>query len=249
MAIVTVEDIRAEGVTEAEADDDRVQDAIDEATDQVESITGYFFEAQERTYQLDGRDSPILLLPAPIILIDSVTILNPDGSVFDTLTAGEDFVVYNRHLTQRLINPDDRRYPKIELTPSGYSRPGLVNDVFAAGRFSYFPATPMSVEVVGTFGWTDYAAPEEEGGDVIGVTPRRIKRAVRLLVLKLIPRLTDIEAREEQERWRLTGERTREQSYTRKVGGSSGEVGPFTGDPAIDDILIDFMRPPAMGAP
>ncbi len=243
MAIITVQEIRDEGVTVSEASDPRVQAAIDEVDVELEELTGNFFEVRTLTYKLDGRGHSILKLPAPCISITSVKILNPDGTLFDTLVAA-DYYVFNRHLTQRLRNPDDRRYPRIELTPSGYSRPGLVNDVFASGRFNYFPANPFAVEVAGKFGWTDYSASVADG-----VTPPRIKRAAKLMVIARLPKMTDYGAREDGQRWRLTSERTRDQGYTRKVGGPLGEIGPITGDPEIDSILVDYMPGPAMGAP
>lgn len=243
MALITVADIRAEGVTTSEADDPRVQAAIDEVEIEIEELTGNFFEPRVLTYKLEGRGHKVLKVPAPIISITSVKILNPDGTVFDTLVAA-DYFIYNRHLTQRLRNPDDRRYPRIELTPSGYSRPGLINDVFANGRFNYFPAHPMAVEVVGKFGWTDWSS-----GNADGVTPARIKRAAKLMVLPKLPKMTDYSAREDAQRWRISSESTREQGYTRKVGGSLGEIGPITGDPEIDALLVDYLSSPGMGAP
>lgn len=246
MALITVDDIRAEGVTVGEADNVRVQAAIDEVTEEITALTGNIFEPLTMTLKLDGRGSKILRLPHPVISITSVQILSSDGSVYDTLTAGTDFVVYNRHLTERLLNPDDRRYPRLEIQPGGYSRPGLVNDfgAVAFGRWAYFPAAPQAIKVVGKFGWTDYSATNADG-----VTPARIKRAAKLMVLPKLPKLTDYAAREDTQRWRITGERTREQSYTRKIGGSLGEVGPYTGDPEIDNILADYQKPMALGAP
>lgn len=255
MSIITVQDMRDEGVTEAYASNARVQDAIDEAMLELTDLTGNIFEPTMLTLLLDGRDSKVLRMPHPICSITSVAIINSDGSVYDTLTAGLDFVAYNRHLTEQLRNPDDRRYPRLEVQPTAYSRPGLVNDVFAlmSGRWAYFPKAPQAVRVIGVFGWTDYSATVDPAhpSNLLypnGVTPKRIKRAMKMMVLPKLPKITDYAAREDTQRWRLTGERTREQSYTRKIGGSLGEVGPITGDSELDAILIDFLAPPQMGA-
>ena len=99
---------------------------------------------------------------------------------------------------------------------------------------------PGSVELEGVFGYT-----EEDGTD-LGRTPLEIRRACILLVIRLLPRLGDIDAVDDaRNRWRLLSERTRDQSYTLAPLRREGEL---TGDIAIDDILARYMRPAGLGA-
>ena len=61
----TVADLRAEGVTVAQADDARLEALIDAATAEIDRVTGWFFEPRALTLTLDGRGAPSLELPAP----------------------------------------------------------------------------------------------------------------------------------------------------------------------------------------
>jgi hypothetical protein len=68
----------------------------------------------------------------------------------------------------------------------------------------------------------------------------------KLLALRELPRMTDVDRREDaQRRWRLTSERTRDQSYTLEALPLTGA---FTSDPEIDNILVAFVRPADFGA-
>ena len=77
----TVEDLRAEGVTESDADDERLTALLRDATDAVDRATGQFFEPRELTLRFDGRDAPTLEPPVPPISIDSITM---DGAAVST---------------------------------------------------------------------------------------------------------------------------------------------------------------------
>jgi hypothetical protein len=103
-----------------------------------------------------------------------------------------------------------------------------------------WPRGQQNVTVQGIFGYT------EPDGSPTGRTPELIRHATKLLVLRELPLLADIDAREDaQKRYRLTSERTRDQSYTLEALRLHGA---FTGDPAIDNILVAFARPPDFGA-
>ena len=68
----------------------------------------------------------------------------------------------------------------------------------------------------------------------------------KLLAMRELPLLSDRDRREDaMKRWRLTGETTRDQSYSLQALDAMGE---FTGDPEVDAILASFQRPPLMGA-
>ncbi|KKL22048.1 hypothetical protein LCGC14_2439310, partial [marine sediment metagenome] len=100
----------------------------------------------------------------------------------------------------------------------------------------------------GVFGYTD------ADGTPLGDTPVLLQHATKLLVLRDLPKLSDCDAREDaQRRWRLLAEKTSEQSYRLADISSRGSsahvaVGAFSGDPEIDSVLVQFMRPPAMGS-
>ena len=51
----TVQHFRDEGITEAQASDERLLALIEEATAAIDRITGWFFEPREMTIYMDGR--------------------------------------------------------------------------------------------------------------------------------------------------------------------------------------------------
>ena len=237
-----VSDLRAEGVSATEATDARLARLIRLASQYVERMTGRFFEPRSMTLTLDGSGGRILLLGHPIIAVRDVTLLIAmPVNVGELPVAPSFFRVYNRHLTQGLLEPDDRENPRLEFFHESdllgvHSTPaaslGLGSLVWLRGV--------QNVVVNGVFGFTD------PDGSTIGRTPDLIRHVTKLLVLREIPAMTDTAQREErQKRWRIVSERTRDQGYNldplRAQGG-------YTGDPEIDAILVAFQRPPSLGA-
>jgi hypothetical protein len=185
----------------------------------------------------DGSGSGVLRMSEPIIAVQAIYL---EGDRFYIEGAYDTNLsilrVYNRHL-QGLTDPDDREAPRIE-----YSRA-------AAFDTSRFPTGRQNLQVRGIFGYTD----PDPYGYPVGVTPELVKHAVRLLVMKDLPKLGDTAARDDaQKRWRLTGESTRDQSYTMFGGVDAATrgalVGGVTGDPEVDNIIIMYKRPPSLGA-
>lgn len=78
-----VEDLRAEGVTEAQASDDRLSALIDEAGREIDRVTGWFFEPRSMRYRLSGRGTPSIEPPAHPIALDRVSIDGADHSLSD----------------------------------------------------------------------------------------------------------------------------------------------------------------------
>ncbi|MFH0902222.1 MAG: hypothetical protein V2A73_16440 [Pseudomonadota bacterium] len=74
----TVEDLRAEGVTEAMVSDARLASLIVEAGRTIDRITGWFFEPRALTLVLDGRGTPTIELPVPSIRLDRITVSGKD---------------------------------------------------------------------------------------------------------------------------------------------------------------------------
>jgi hypothetical protein len=228
----TVADLRAEGVTEAAAWDARIESLIVLAGSYVERMTGRFFEPRAQTLRLDGTGGRVLSLGQPIVAVEAVFVdsspFSPGGDAVDPTF----YRVYNRHLTEGLLLPDDRDNPRIELL--GYEEPFP-----GVGRLGW-PRGQQNVEVRGVFGYT------EPDGSPTGRTPVLIRHVTKLLVLRELPKMTDLDRREDAlRRWRITSERTRDQAYTLEASRLSGE---FTGDPEIDTILVAFCRPPDLGA-
>lgn len=70
----TVEALRAEGVRESEASDERLVLLLAEATAYIDRITGWYFEPRRAAYVLDGRGAPSIELPVPPIQLDHVQV-------------------------------------------------------------------------------------------------------------------------------------------------------------------------------
>ena len=230
----SVSDLRAEGVSPADASDARLQQLIALASRYIERVTGRFFDPRTQTLTLDGSGGRTLPLGHPIIGVDSVIIDASPFSLGDSPVDPSAYRVYNRHLTQGLLLPDDRDNPKLEL---------LYGDgpVGALGLGSFiWPRGQQNITVHGVFGYT------EPDGSPSGRTPTLIRHATKLLVMRELPLLGSVDQREDaQRRFRLTSERTRDQSYTLEALQLHGA---FTGDPEIDNILVAFVRPPDFGA-
>ncbi len=238
----TVADLRDEGVTAADASDDRVDRLIALASQYVDRVTGRFFEPRALTLTLDGSGGRTLLIGHPIISINSVKMFVGMFAEFGVLPVIPSFFrIYNRHLTQGLLDPDDREDPKLEFfhwsdllgvhaTPAGH---------LGLGSLVWLPGV-QNVVIDGVFGYTD------PDGSPTGRTPDLIRHVTKLIVLREIPRMTDLTRREErQKRWRLVGERTRDQGYNLEALRLHGS---FTGDPEIDNVLVAFQRPAQLGA-
>ena len=206
-----LQDLRDEGFPSEAVSDARLTRIIALASRTIERITGRFFEPRRQRIELDGRGSNDLLLDEPIIAIEKIE-LGSSGPVSGA-------TVYNRHITQGLMLPDDRQNPRIRLG---------------------FPCGARNVRVTGLFGYT------EPDGSPTGTTPLLIREACKRLVVREIPMLADAGRREDaRQRYRIVQERTREQSYTLD---KLAHPGALTGDPDIDDILVQFMRPADLGA-
>jgi hypothetical protein len=237
-----ISDLRAEGVTVAEASDARLARLIRLATRYVDRMTGRFFAPRSMTLALDGSGGRSQLLGQPIIAVRDVKLLVAYPAEIGELGVTPSFFrVYNRHLTQGLLDPDDRENPRLEFfhesdlfgvqsTPAASL--GLGSLVWLRGV--------QNVVVDGLFGYTD------PDGSAVGRTPDLIRHVTKLLVLREIPAMADVSGREDrQQRWRIVAERTRDQGYNLDPLRSQGA---FTGDPALDAILVAYQRPPHLGS-
>lgn len=235
MGYVTVAEAQAQGHTADPAD---LQAAIDEASSKIDELTGWWFEPRALAFTLDGNDGLTLPVHVPIIAIDTVHL---DGELVEEAS----YVVYNRHMSEDTIVPeDDRNFPRLERR--WRSDAGLVEDLYYRAGRGVWPAGQRNLEIAGTFGYTDPPGP-------LGVTPPAIKRACFLLINTLLiplgPSGAD-ELEEQANNARLKRLRTRDQEveYFQGTGGSTGNpTGYLTGDPRVDSILARYMSPPSMG--
>jgi len=74
----TVSDLRGEGVTADQASDARLEALLADATAEIDRATGWFFEARDAVFVLDGRGTPSLELPVPPIRIDRLEVGGAD---------------------------------------------------------------------------------------------------------------------------------------------------------------------------
>src|SRR3990167_5390037 len=88
MTLITVENLRSEGVSESQASDDRLDALIVQATAFINRVTGQVFEAYEDTILFDGNGRALLHLP--IFCAEVTEVLLDDYDVT------EDVIVYNR---------------------------------------------------------------------------------------------------------------------------------------------------------
>jgi hypothetical protein len=232
-----VSDFRHEGITVERASDSRLQLLIEQQSAQVDHWTRRFFEPRTLSFVIDAFDSMRLNLSIPIIGISDISAIDDSGAAQPIdLTA---IRVYNRHLTQGLFHPDDREAPRIEfvlLQPIliGMSNTYYPQQQFQAGRFA---VGTQNVRLTGVFGYTDL------DGSPAGDTPALIRRAVQLLVLRQLPKLSRVNDRfDALHRHRITTESTRGMSYSLSPWRGGGGGG-YTSDPEIDDIIERFTAP------
>ena len=244
--------LREEGITETDASDARLLDRIALASSMIEGWTKRYFEPRWHEFYLSGTSNSRLLLDHPIISIAELATGASSVDSDESLADIESYRVFNRHLSQGLLSPDDRANPKIEFV-HGRGDIYTSTSVVATGQNEYgyrhlvFPTGTQNVRVSGVFGYTD------PNGTLYGRTPRDIIHATMLLVMRELYKLTDVDKREDaQRRWRLLSETTRDQSYKlNQLSGSTGGVGGagwLSGDPAIDNIIIRYLRPISLGA-
>lgn len=252
----TVADLRAAGVPDVPAfggvSDADLQVLIARASVLVDRYTGRFFEPRSLVIRIDGTGRNGLLLGDPIISIASITLISEDIQPSAQPIDLTDVRIYNRHLTQRLTNPDDRENPRIEFMdfdrrhdhPGGFHNGSSAHFLFHPHRW---PDGTQNVEIDGVFGYTDFSA-----SDANGITPDPIRQVTCLLVLRMIPAAySDPDKRADVlGAWRVTEWKTRDQTIKLADPSKLGSrgVGAFTGDPEIDSILALYSRPPMFGA-
>lgn len=239
-AYATVSDLRDEGLLTTDASDLRLLRNIAMASRFVERSTGRFFEPRLQRQTVDGTGGRAIQTGDPLIALVSLTLGNP---VQSTIGLGS-LRLFNRHLTERMTNPDDRDDPRIEFVHFkdifGRQRSASVDSPLFGVPFRdlFFPAGVQNVNVTALFGYTEW------DGSSVGDVPYLLRHAVKLIVFREFRQLMD-DDRDERKRHRLTAEKVRDQSYQL----DKLSEGPYTGDREIDDILLSMRRPMMIGAP
>jgi hypothetical protein len=88
MAYASLADVRAEGVTTADASNARIEALLAEATALIDHATGWYFEPRAATYVLDGRDTRSLEPPVPPIDLSRVTVDGIELSLTELFVVG-----------------------------------------------------------------------------------------------------------------------------------------------------------------
>lgn len=215
-----------------------LQSAGLEIAEQIEDLTGRYFEPRYIEMLLNGTDAAALVIQEPIIGISDVAVLSGDITSGDLPIDLDGLRVYNRHLqgvsgSIGMVDHDDRDNPRIEFATDLPPGAGSITQAhFHRGR--------QNIKVNGVFGYT------EPDGTPVGRSPLRLARAAGILTLRKIldPFGLDVSV---SQPGRLREAKTRDQMI--KFGGASdGVLGPLTGDRIVDDILMTYLRPPHYGA-
>lgn len=231
---IGIQDIRDEGFTEDEYSDGQVLKAIKKATKQIDRVTRRFFEPRELTLRLNGDDEDYIEFLVPLIAPFEITLDGNDINI-------SDLVIYNRHLTQGLSEPDDRRWSRMEYRNRTIDNRSL---------FGVFTEGQQNVTVHGYFGYTELSPGDQVGetdnGSQIpisyGDTPELIKSACSLLAIQYIFPASDGDADEYRRRTEVVRMKTRDQEieYNKDTTDRSF-IGNLTGDAVVDRLLSSFV--------
>lgn len=242
MAIITIEDLEAEGMEIAPEDEDRIENEVIPRAEQIiEDVTKMWFEERDLEITLDGTGSSTLFLPVPIIEVEALYI-NDD---FTTPLSATAYSVYNRTGLY-----DDRKNPKIVLKRGNYG----ATTVFGGEGFNThrtFLRGNMNQKVVGTFGYID---------PVTGGAPPLIKKAAIILAITGATALNTKHGETTGggggggggggsstkgpvvEKW-VDGNRIRYADVTASAAAAGVVANPLTGNTEVDQILRMFRGP------
>lgn len=225
----SVFDIRDEGVSASVFTDRVVQQRIALASAEIERYTGRQFSPVYKALSISGRGTSKLQLDEPICAVEqmSVSVLDIVGSV--DVVAQADYSVANRHLTEGLVQPDDRNNPKLEW-------------IYNSGTLLQFPSGRKNIALKGVFGYT------EKSENFVGVTPMLIRHLCKAMTVRNLPQIGSGDWSDSRSSGRVIRERTREQEIQFESAASSGRITSYTGDSDLDGIIASFRRPPKFGS-
>jgi hypothetical protein len=235
-------ELRDEGIDTTTVSDVRLQETIVLAEQLIEQFTGRVFVPVYGVHPIRGTGSRAIILGDPIVGIESVAITSTAYENADLTIDADLFRVQNRHL-RGVRQPDDRESPRIEFV-HGEDLIGIGGFRPSVGflRSLQFPGGTQNITVTGLFGYTD------ADGSPWGCTPRQIVHLAKLFVFREMGTVFDDLGTEMKNKWRITQERTRDQTVIVAAPPVWTMRGSITGDPEIDRLLVEFGRPPAFGA-
>lgn len=237
----TIQNVRDDGWDASVYSDEKVQLAIHGASAAIDRMTRQWFEPRYLRSVFNGAKIDKIFMQVPLIAVSSIEI---DGIEQD-LTS---FLIYNRHLTHGITNPDDRADPHIAW---GEGREHVdIRRLYGAARFD---KARKSVSVFGISGYTelgvgDYAGetvPDSQIPYSYGSTPIMIARAALKLAIMYMQTFED--ADEAIMRRRIISEKTRDQSYTLASPSSSESGFGISGDTEVDQIISMYQAPLDLG--
>lgn len=240
MSYATLAEARDEGITTTRygadvASDARVQRLLDEASERIDAVTGWWFRPRAQTWVFDGSGLADLWLPAPIITLTSVTLNGAELPLDQVLQYGT--VASGEHLRA----PRLRRVASTDLAAWGIGGtsiggPGFIVQQPAVGQV--WTRGQQNVSVVASLGITK----------ANGTSPPTDIRDVCLrLVMRNLARLTDAAGQSARRSAEVVRETTDGHSY--ELGGTlpgaagAWRRGGLTGDADIDVVLAGYRRP------
>ena len=212
-------ELRDEGFDTTEIPEKRLQAILTRVGQYIRIVTGRaLFGAVGVEVEARGTGVELLILPDPIIGLSAVT----EGLIANGVRDGEDYLlddveVLNRHLRGQGAGPDDRDLPGL-LLPGGTW----------PSEYLYW--------VTGVFGYTD----PDPGVPGPGHIPIPLRQAAVKLAIREAPQKLVFDEVEDRTHRHLI------QSDRMGSHGSAfypGRTGAITGDPDIDDVLLQYMRP------
>jgi hypothetical protein len=240
---IGLSDIRDEGITVAQLSDDRAVKLMRMAQSFIDDCTGRHFLPEAKTLKVDSEEMRMLVLPEAIVKIDSIELeelvsgSTPTTTSFDVNTLR----VYNRHLTQRLLRPDDREFPRVFMTPEFWPEWRWLGQ---------WQETRQQIKVVGVFGYTELrpsdAAGETSDGSQVplnwGRCPPMIEDVMMRLIVRWMAPHGDPDYRRHDEAFgKMKSWKTDRQSVTYHAPTELG-VPVFTGDFDIDSVLYRYSK-------
>lgn len=246
----TIAEMRAEGFQDPPHSDARVQASIDRAVGLIDRICGQRFDPYYAVVRLNVEKAyDEHHLDIPIAALWKIAEEDQDLTLSDIL-------VFNRHLTSGLTNPDDRRHPQIAW---GHDREGAV--ILGSRSLAYqvgagrFLRGRKTLRLWGVWGFTelgpaDMVGETAEGSQIplsYGTTPAEINYACMLLAADYLGRLADGDT-DASVAARVISEKTRDQSYTLQARPDEEATYGMTGNTEVDNILMRYVAPLRVGA-
>jgi hypothetical protein len=237
-------DLINNGLDSAATYDGAAQRLIVQCSKLIEHYTGREFAPSFKVVTACGTSGRALLLDEAIVAVEGL-VVDSARDFFVTDREVGTFAVFNRHIRENLMRPDDRDNPKIEFLHGN----DLLGSRYGYGYNGYrydsrFSSGVQNVQIAGVFGYT------EPDGSMVGATPYLIRQACQLLCFKQQYKIGSSERIDAQNAQRLTSEYTRDQGYIMDKPDSA-RASPFvthTLDPEIDALLFGFIRPPQLGS-